>query len=77
MEHKPKINSIEQDQDLGQKIKTLMSQKPINRFISYLFLSREEKMLYKNLRSRQLNSITNKKTSYNAKNVFEIENYNF
>jgi hypothetical protein len=75
--HKPEVQSIEQEQAQGQKVISLMKEKPLKRFFKYLYLNKPDKIAYKKLRQKQRSNLDNKKKDFNKKNIFEVEHYDF
>lgn len=71
------IQSIEQEQKQGNKVSSLINEKPLKKFFKYLSLSKDDKNLYKSLKQKQISKIEDKKKTFDKENVFEVENYNF
>lgn len=77
MDNKQQTQSIEQEQKQGQKVSSLINEKPIKKFFKFLSLSKDDKNLYKQLKQKEQSKVENKKKTFDKRNAFEVEHYNF
>ncbi len=72
-----KQTSIDIDQKDEQKVKKILDKHKAIASLQYIFLNRNQKLIYKNIKNRIRNEIEVKKPNFKRENIFEVTNFNF
>lgn len=72
-----KKQSIDEQQKLDKKLSLINEMSSFKRWSSYFKLSKDEKLEYKEFKKSKKNSLIEFKKTFDKKNIFEIDNFNF
>ena len=69
--------SIDLDQKDEQKVKKILKKNKLVSNIQYLFLTKNQKQIFKSITAKQKTLLETKKAGFNKDNIFEVENFDF
>ena len=72
-----KKTSIDKDQKDAQKVKKILEKNKVVSSLSFLFLDKNQKTIYKTLKNKLKSELETKKENFDKNNIFEVENFNF